>query len=218
MKRALELTTGAGHTGGMAAPTDHAIAVPRIELQGIEPLIWRRVGVPASMSLKDVHGVIQAVMGWLDCHLWQFEANRRKYSLLIPDDLEWNERIMDAARIKLSSLVADGVTSMTYVYDMGDTGSSSRRSPLPLQERSTRSSSAVNDAARQRIAAVRLATTNFRPTLPASGNARPRWIGMAACMIRMTSTSSGSLRASEACNPGALDSLCTGAPTGTSSA
>ena len=86
----------------------------------LEPLIWRRVAVPTSMNLKGVHGVIQAVMGWLDCHLWEFEANKRKYSLLIPDDSEWNERITDAATTKLSALVADGVTDMAYVYDMGD--------------------------------------------------------------------------------------------------
>jgi hypothetical protein len=100
--------------------TDHAIAVLRIELQDIEPLIWRRVAVPTWMRLKTLHGVIQAVMGWLDCHLWQFEANRRKYSLRIPGEHDWNQRITDAAKTKLSSLIADGVTSMTYVYDMGD--------------------------------------------------------------------------------------------------
>jgi hypothetical protein len=99
---------------------DDAIAILRIELEGIEPLIWRRVAVPTSMNLKAVHSVIQAAMGWLDCHLWEFEAKGRRYSLLIPNDPEWNKRIANAATIKLSSLVADGVTAMTYVYDMGD--------------------------------------------------------------------------------------------------
>jgi hypothetical protein len=100
--------------------TDNAIAVLRIELQDIKSLIWRRVAVPTSMNLKAVHGVIQAVMGWLDCHLWQFEGNGRKYSLVVPDDPDWNDRITDAAKITLATLVADGMTDMTYVYDMGD--------------------------------------------------------------------------------------------------
>jgi hypothetical protein len=100
--------------------TDHAIAVLRIELEDIEPLIWRRVAVPTSMSLEDLHTVIQAVMGWLDCHLWQFETNERKYSLFIANDPDWNERITDAAATKLSALVADGVKDFQYVYDMGD--------------------------------------------------------------------------------------------------
>ncbi|MCX7310244.1 MAG: plasmid pRiA4b ORF-3 family protein [Alphaproteobacteria bacterium] len=104
----------------MTVSNDNAIAILRIELEDIKPLIWRRVAVPTAMNLKSVHGVIQAVMGWLDCHLWQFEASGRKYSLLIPNDSEWNERITDAATTTLSSLVADGVTDMRYVYDMGD--------------------------------------------------------------------------------------------------
>ncbi|MEI8153857.1 MAG: plasmid pRiA4b ORF-3 family protein [Hyphomicrobiales bacterium] len=104
----------------MTVSNDHAIAILRIELEDIEPLIWRRVAVPTSMSLKDVHGVIQAIMGWLDCHLWEFEAGERKYSLLIQNDPDWNERITDAATTKLSALVADSVTDITYFYDMGD--------------------------------------------------------------------------------------------------
>ena len=73
------------------------VAVLRIELEDIEPLIWRRVAVPTSMNLKALHGVIQVAMGWLDCHSWEFEANGRKYSLLISNDPEWNERITNAA-------------------------------------------------------------------------------------------------------------------------
>jgi Plasmid pRiA4b ORF-3-like protein len=55
-------------TWGMTGLED--IAVLRIELEDIEPLIWRRVAVHTSMNLKAVHGVIQAAMGWLDNHLW----------------------------------------------------------------------------------------------------------------------------------------------------
>src|SRR5436189_6440007 len=93
----------------MIHSTNHAIAILRIELEAIEPLIWRRVAVPTSMNLKDVHSVIQATMGWLDCHLWEFEARGRKYSLPIADEPEWNERITDAATTTLSSLVRKGL-------------------------------------------------------------------------------------------------------------
>jgi hypothetical protein len=101
----------------MSVPNDATISILRIELQDIEPLIWRRVSVPASMSLKTLHSVIQAAMGWLDCHLWEFEANGRKYSLLIPDDLDWNKQITNAATTKLS---ADSVRQLNYLYDFGD--------------------------------------------------------------------------------------------------
>jgi len=96
------------------------IVILRIELVDIEPLIWRRVAVPTSMNLKALHRVIQAAMGWLDYHLWEFTADGRKYGMLLPDDPDWNERIKDAAKTKLSALLTVGVREIGYVYDMGD--------------------------------------------------------------------------------------------------
>ena len=107
-----------GQTGGMSRVDD--VAVLRIELEDIEPLIWRRVAVRTSMNLKAVHRVIQAAMGWLDYHLWEFAANGQKYGMLVPNEPEWNERIKNAATTKLSSLLAKGVREIGYVYDMGD--------------------------------------------------------------------------------------------------
>jgi hypothetical protein len=109
----------ASHTAGMTAAPD-AIAVLRIELEDIEPLIWRRVAVRTSMNLKAVHSVIQAAMGWLDNHLWEFLVNERKYGILIPNDPEWNARIHNAVGTKLSALLENGVTNIGYVYDIGD--------------------------------------------------------------------------------------------------
>ena len=119
----LYVDIGSGLQGArptMIATPDDTIAVLRIELEDIQPLIWRRVAVRSSMNLKAVHGVIQATMGWLDYHLWEFTANERKYSLLIPDDPDWNARIKNAATTKLSALLAASVKEVQYVYDMGD--------------------------------------------------------------------------------------------------
>ena len=96
------------------------IAVLRIELQGIEPLIWRRVAVRTDMSLSDLHRVIQAVMGWRDSHLWELEANSRRYAMRLPSEPEWNERYEDAGMATLELLLHDSVRRMNYVYDMGD--------------------------------------------------------------------------------------------------
>ena len=96
------------------------IAVLRIELQGIEPLIWRRVTVSTSMTLTEVHLVIQAAMGWLDCHLWHFEASGRRYAVHLASEPDWNERYEDAEAATLGMLLDGGLRRMTYVYDMGD--------------------------------------------------------------------------------------------------
>src|SRR5271154_2404423 len=98
----------------MTGPDD--IALLRIELLDIEPLIWRGVAVRTSMNLMTVHSVIQAAMGWLDYHLWEFEAKGQKYGMLVPNDRDWNERIKNAEATKLSSLLAGGVREMGYVY------------------------------------------------------------------------------------------------------
>ena len=96
------------------------IAILRIELEDIEPLIWRRVAVRTSMKLKVVHSTVQAAMGWLDYHLWEFTADERKYGMLLPDDPDWNERIEDAEKTSLSALLSTGVKEIGYIYDMGD--------------------------------------------------------------------------------------------------
>ena len=96
------------------------VAVLRIELEGVEPLIWRRVAVRTTMNLRDVHAVIQAAMGWLDCHLWHIETDTARYSMRVPSEPEWNERYQDAARTTLGKLLDAGVRRMEYAYDMGD--------------------------------------------------------------------------------------------------
>ena len=46
----------------------------KITLKGVRPPIWRRVEAPGTISLADLHQVIQAAMGWHDGHLHQFEV------------------------------------------------------------------------------------------------------------------------------------------------
>lgn len=116
----LDLATRASQTSRMADSDEVAIAILRIELEDIEPLIWRRVAVRTSMNLVAVHSVIQVAMGWLDNHLWEFTASGRKYGILIRNEPEWNARITNAATTKLSALVENGVTYLGYVYDIGD--------------------------------------------------------------------------------------------------
>ena len=96
------------------------IATVRIELEDIEPLIWRRVAVRTSVNLMTLHSVIQAATGWLDYHLWEFGARERKYGMLIPNDPDWNQRINNAATTKLSAVLAAGAKEINYIYDMGD--------------------------------------------------------------------------------------------------
>ena len=45
----------------------------KVHLLGISPMIWRRVPVPESVSLRELHGVLQVIMGWKGLHLYYFD-------------------------------------------------------------------------------------------------------------------------------------------------
>lgn len=89
----------------------------RIQLQGVEPAVWRQVLVPESITLSKLHQVIQAAMGWRDSHLHEFEINGVRYGQPDPD---W-----DLGAVKSESSARLGqclrnLSSFTYVYDFGD--------------------------------------------------------------------------------------------------
>ncbi len=95
------------------------ICTLRIELCGSDPLIWRQVEVPTSITLKVLHEVIQAAMGWFDQHLWEFAIGERRFGL--PMDEDWGtEPRVEAAKVRLREVLTPRETIITYVYDFGD--------------------------------------------------------------------------------------------------
>ncbi len=52
----------------------------KVKLLDIEPEIWRRFVVPASITLDRLHDVIQIVMGWTDSHLHEFTIGKKRYT------------------------------------------------------------------------------------------------------------------------------------------
>ncbi|EEE35465.1 conserved hypothetical protein [Rhodobacteraceae bacterium KLH11] len=49
----------------------------KIRLLGISPMIWRRVLVPTSTTLRELHGILQVAMGWESIHLFLFDIYGR---------------------------------------------------------------------------------------------------------------------------------------------
>ena len=91
----------------------------RIQLQGVEPAVWRQVLVPESITLPRLHRVIQAAMGWRNSHLHEFEINRVRYGQ--PDLMRDSgpEGLIAETGIDLKQCLG-GVTSFEYLYDFGD--------------------------------------------------------------------------------------------------
>jgi len=72
-------------------PTKKSTAPPeiyqlKVTLLGTMPPIWRRLLVPASLTLAQLHDVLQAAMGWQDCHMHEFSVGRRHFGKPDPED------------------------------------------------------------------------------------------------------------------------------------
>ena len=90
-----------------------------VELQGIEPAIWRRIEVPAHMSLPQLHITLQIAMGWENYHLHEFRAGGKCYGEPDPEDNHFGMEVLNQRRRKLGTLLAEG-DSFEYLYDFGD--------------------------------------------------------------------------------------------------
>jgi pRiA4b ORF-3-like protein len=98
-----------------------AILRLKITLVDTEPPTWRRVEVPAEMTLKDLHAVIQAAMGWTNSHLYQFHVGRETIDGPGMGGGGWGgPPSTGAGRVRLDDLSKRGVKRFAYVYDMGD--------------------------------------------------------------------------------------------------
>ncbi|KGA01142.1 hypothetical protein KP05_14865 [Cobetia amphilecti] len=90
----------------------------RIELLDTDPLVWRRVVVPETINLHRLHELIQDVMGWEDCHLYEFECNGRHYGE--PDGLS-SLPVAKSRNAKLKALASRAKDQcLHYLYDFGD--------------------------------------------------------------------------------------------------
>ena len=96
------------------------IATLRIELLDTDPSIWRQVEVSTSSTLKDLHTLIQAAMGWANQHLWEFRIGRQIYGQPMSGDTWGGPAIINAGKVRLTELLKPRKTVIDYTYDMGD--------------------------------------------------------------------------------------------------
>ena len=75
--------------------------------------------MPTSVTLKVLHDIIQAVMGWFDYHLWEFTIGRQRYGLPMDEDWGTAPRI-EASKVRLRDVFKPRKTVIDYIYDFGD--------------------------------------------------------------------------------------------------
>jgi len=80
-----------------------------------KPPVWRRVLVPADITLRDLHEVIQQAMGWDDYHMHVFSTGRQEYGSPDPELGHVSDR-----KVRLSHVLTGPGDRLRYTYDFGD--------------------------------------------------------------------------------------------------
>jgi len=95
----------------------------RVQLDGIEPPIWRRILVPGDILLEDLHDVIQVAFGWDNAHMHQFILKNKtttRPSGFGVDGMFGDDEGEDESQIRLSDVATRVRSKLRYVYDFGD--------------------------------------------------------------------------------------------------
>ncbi len=73
-------------------------------------MVWRRLLVPSSYTLRELHGVIQVAIGWEGIHLYDFELRAARYG-------SW-ELSASSPDVTLASLRLRKGARFMYEYDL----------------------------------------------------------------------------------------------------
>lgn len=101
------------------AVTPQRIYQLHLELEYLEPTIWRRLWVPDTLTLEKLDRVIQTAMGWKNTHLHAFTIGQVRYAIPDPD---WpsSTETRDERLWSLAAVLADAEREFNYTYDFGD--------------------------------------------------------------------------------------------------
>jgi hypothetical protein len=93
----------------------------KVTLRGIRPPIWRRLLVPASMNLDQLHDVLQVAMGWDDSHMHEFEIGKQRFGKPDPMGQFMGAPPVGSERTtRLFSVLGKVGAKAVYMYDFGD--------------------------------------------------------------------------------------------------
>jgi hypothetical protein len=84
----------------------------KIRLLEVSPMVWRRVLVPDTFTLEELHGIIQVTMGWEGIHLYQFWIRAVHYGSF--------DLCVSSPRVTLAHFRFRKGAKFTYEYDMTD--------------------------------------------------------------------------------------------------
>jgi hypothetical protein len=94
-----------------------AIYKLKVVLQGISPMIWRRLLIRDDTTIFDLHYILQIAMGWSDDHLHQFRIHGKRYGIARIGGIWFSD---DPDSIRLMDLGLRINERFVYEYDFTD--------------------------------------------------------------------------------------------------
>jgi len=93
----------------------------KVTLLGTDPPIWRRLRVPANLTLEVLHDVLQLAMGWEDCHMHDFRIGQQRFGTPDPMEREFGgPRTASERTARLFQVLGRAGIKAVYTYDFGD--------------------------------------------------------------------------------------------------
>lgn len=104
----------------------------KITLKGIDEIkIWRKIKVNENITFRDLHLVIQDVMGWYDCHMYQFSPKGWGSKPILSEDEDEDfsssehfdvnaKESFESEKIKINQYFKAAKDKIVYIYDFGD--------------------------------------------------------------------------------------------------
>jgi hypothetical protein len=100
----------------MTKPAGHVAFQLHIELDGVSPVVWRRLLVPSSVRLSKLSDMLLVAMGWTNSHLHCFNIGGASYGMQFDD---YPEDEIDEKSVTVLQALRD-TRELNYQYDFGD--------------------------------------------------------------------------------------------------
>ncbi len=96
--------------------TEDDVLELRIDLDRFRPPVWRRVRLPATTTLAELHEIIQILFEWDGDHLHVFTVDGMHYA----DPFQELDECADSDQLALAEALPRAGARLSYRYDLGD--------------------------------------------------------------------------------------------------
>jgi Plasmid pRiA4b ORF-3-like protein len=89
----------------------------KVSIQGISPMVWRRLLVRSDSAIADLHYILQIAVGWSDAHLNRFHIHGKDFGVYHIGGICFSD---NSEKIPLSFFDFRIGEKFLYEYDFGD--------------------------------------------------------------------------------------------------